>query len=65
MMLVVGAGAVGTILSAYLTAAKREPADVTPAHADAHAAMSAELLQAVIDAARAGLPNEACGLSRV
>jgi [CysO sulfur-carrier protein]-S-L-cysteine hydrolase len=27
-----------------------------------HASVSAELLQAVIDAAREGLPNEACGL---
>ena len=43
-------------------AAKREPSDGVVAAAVAHASMSAELLQEVIDAARAGLPNESCGL---
>ena len=43
-------------------AAKREPSDEVVTAAVAHASMSAELLQEVIDAARAGLPNESCGL---
>ncbi len=43
-------------------AVTREPAEVTPAGGESHAAISAALLQEVIDAARAGLPNEACGL---
>jgi proteasome lid subunit RPN8/RPN11 len=43
-------------------AAKREPTDAVGAAAVARASMSAELLQEVIDAARAGLPNESCGL---
>ena len=43
-------------------AATREPQELTPASTESHAAMSAVLLQEVIDAARAGLPNEACGL---
>ena len=43
-------------------AAKREPSDEGVTAAVAHASMSAELLQEVIDAARDGLPNESCGL---
>ena len=43
-------------------AIKREPSDEFGSGAVAHAAISAELLQEVIDAARAGLPNESCGL---
>jgi proteasome lid subunit RPN8/RPN11 len=41
-------------------AVKRDPSPGTAGEADA--SISAELLQAVIDAARAGVPNEACGL---
>jgi proteasome lid subunit RPN8/RPN11 len=41
-------------------AAKREPASLTTTAASA--TIGAQLLQEVIDAARADLPNEACGL---
>ena len=43
-------------------AAKREPSDGVVTAAVAHVSMSAELLQEVIEASRAGLPNESCGL---
>ncbi len=42
-------------------AAKRDPSSRSLA-AGAEAPISADLLQAVIDAARRGVPNEACGL---
>ena len=43
-------------------AVKREPVTPSGALPSGEASISAELLQRVIDAARAGLPNEACGL---
>lgn len=42
-------------------AVKREPVDQTATHVE-HASIPAGLLQDVINAARSGLPNEACGL---
>jgi len=43
-------------------AARREPVAETGASSLLRASISADLVQQVIDAARAGLPNEACGL---
>ncbi len=44
------------------TAARDAASDAAPSLEATNASVSAELVQSIIDAARQGLPNEACGL---